>query len=246
MPSQFDIKETSLGGIMFILLIQVVFSLSALAAQQCPYNQSISNEAVANRFYTVSMGCLVSVTPLHKPDLVYREYYFDERGRFLVFDSVAGPAETATGYKSYFLFPRKNEPNFDVQANGNISVLLANGEKADFSSSSSRIIQIAGGEFSESANPQIHEQAFELKSYRGIWLRSGWAMGKAAYLDAERNSTFADQDGHTCEVKNTEIFDYVNMIYSEPVFYFQSDLKLAEFLKSRCPTIETSSLFGVN
>lgn len=230
---------------MFILLVHAIFSLSAAAAPQCQSNQSITDQTVANRFYTVTLGCLVNVTPLHKPGLIYREYYFDERGRFLIFDSVTGPAESASGYKSYFLFPRRNEPNFTILPDGNVSVLLANGQSALLSSSSSRLIQMTGSDFYETAQPEIHSQAFELKFYRGIWLRTGWAAGRAAYLNAAGKSSFVDQNGIVCDVGNEEIFDYVNMIYSEPVFYFQSDLKLAEFLTNRCPNIDTSALFGV-
>jgi hypothetical protein len=77
-------------------------------------------------------------------------------------------------------------------------------------------------------------------------LSAGWSLAQAAYLNAGSESVFTDSKKNSCRVTNEEIFDYVNAIYGEPLFKFQAEESLANFLHIRCPNIERSELFQIS
>lgn len=220
---------------MFALLLLA----STAFAAQCEYKQEFYGEMVANRFYTMSLGCVAQITPRNKPELVYREYYFDERGRFLVFQSLPGSYETATATRSYFLFPRKQEPTFSRTADGSIEVRMASGGAVYLSAQEAKVLSMPGLNFSEPAGGRLEREAFlSIEKYPGLLLDTGWKIGATGYSDRNATSEFRDSAGHACSVSNSEIFDYVNILYGEPTFYYETDAKLAAFLKERCPQLE--------
>ena len=75
-------------------MINLLFALLTLQAHAapspCTSEQILGEGVVASRFNTVALGCVVQVTPRSKPGLLYREFWFDERGRLLVFSSIPG------------------------------------------------------------------------------------------------------------------------------------------------------------
>lgn len=191
-----------------------------------------------SRFYTLSLGCLVNVTPLDKPGLAYREYYFDERGRFLDFHSQAGDYETSTANHAYFLFPRHQYPSFQLLADGSIAVTLASGQTALVSGAEPRILSFPGNSFSEPAGNGLGSGDFlSLQRFPGLVLDAGWKVGTYAYYGRAGSSTFRDAQGAECRVGNGELFDYDHILYSEPTFLFETDEKLAAFLAGRCPNL---------
>lgn len=228
---------------MVFFLISLFTISTAHAAFDCKYEQMNAGVTAAAHFYTTTMGCVVNIAPINKPNQVYREYYFDERGRFLVFDSVGGPWETSVGYRSYFIFPRGHEPSFKHNTNGSFSVLLASGASISVSSESSRIMEFPGYVFNESEQVNLSSSSFDIISHPGILLDTGWRLARAPYYDSGEESFFSDPAGKKCSVVNDEVFDYVNTIYGEPLFRFQSEEKLAEFLSARCPSLDLTSLF---
>lgn len=228
---------------MVFFLISLFTMSSAQAAFDCKYEQMNANATAAAHFFTATLGCVVNITPIDKPNQVYREYYFDERGRFLIFDSVNGSWETSTGYRSYFIFPRGHEPNFKHNSNGGFLVQLASGTSITISTESSRIIEFPGYVFNESQQVDLSSSSFEISSHPGILLDTGWRLARASYFDSGEKSVFSDPSGKKCNVVNDEIFDYVNAIYGEPLFRFQSEEKLADFLSFRCPDLDLTSLF---
>jgi hypothetical protein len=209
----------------------------------CPNAQSISGPTVVNSLFTVADGCTLWITPLNKPNLVYREYLFDERGRFRIYNSTSGPYETASGSRNYFLFPRHQTPAFVIGKDGNVVATLSSGALMTFSAATTRIATFPDVKYSEAADIRLDNQGgVEILSYPGVYLDSGWSLGDPAYHDAKLQSTFKDEKGVSCAVTNSEIFDYVNAIYDEPLFKFQTDPELAHFLSARCPALSTRSL----
>jgi len=211
--------------------------------ENCPYAQSISDNTVANRFFTVSAGCLLQITPLEKPNLLYREYVFDERGRFLVFNSVPGPYETSTSRRNFFLFPRRQVPSYRLEADGSVTATLSTGQEISFLAHSTRIASFPGVRFTENTEVSLDAGGgVELESFPGILLDTGWKIGASAYLDPAGSSYFQDSAGRKCQVANREIFNYADAIYDEPLFLFQTDESLAHFLRDRCPELDRSAL----
>jgi hypothetical protein len=219
------------------------FAFAEKVGDNCLYSQEISGDTVVNHFFTLSIGCLVQVTPLNKPELHYREYVFDERGRFLVFNSLPGDYETATGRRNFFFFPRKQPPSFVLGSDGNPVVTLSSGQEVTFNAASARIAAFSGVQFTENPAVTLDDQGgVEIQRFPGILLDTGWKIGGPAYHDALGSSTFRDPAGKTCTVKNEEIFDYKDAIYDEPLFKYQTDKELELYLSRRCPLLDTSSL----
>lgn len=209
----------------------------------CDYRQQIQAKTVLNRFATTALGCVVQVTPFNKPDLVYRDYWFDERGRFLVYTSTSGPDATSTGYRSYFLFPRRRNPDFEIAADGGITVTLSTGEIMRFSADTTRILSFPGGSFTELPEISLENGGgVELHSTGGIFLDTGYRIGTVSYSNLNAPAVFKDGKGHDCRIRNGDVFSNVNTYYGEPNFIFPTDKELAGFLARRCPELDLSSL----
>jgi hypothetical protein len=223
---------------MFILSLLVMLSFSsAQASTSCTSEQTIHENLVASRFLTTGLGCVAQVTPVQKPDLVYREYWIDERGRFMVFNSMAGPDETSTGTRSYFLFPRKRIPAFALKENGDLSFALMSGHEAVFRKEDARLASFPG-EFTEAKEISMENNGgLELKSFPGILLDTGWMLGSQAYKKPLGTAIFSDEKNHRCVVLNNEVFFYEEMYYGEPNLRYVLDDRLAEFLQTRCPQL---------
>lgn len=223
-----------------LILWFMTIGAASAGAVECAYHQEISGQMVASKFYTLSLGCVVVVTPLNKPDLKYREYYFDERGRFMIFDSQPGDFETATATQSYFLFPRGQEPDFHVQKDGSIQVNLSSGQTITISGQQPKVIAFPGVTFEEPAVYGLQPKDFlTIQKYPGLMLDAGSRVGGTGYGTnrADDTSTFRVASGESCTVVNRELFDYVHILYSEPTFLYDTEAKLVDFLKQRCPQL---------
>lgn len=227
---------------MAIFLFSLWFSLGAQAAV-CPAEQILGEGIVGSRFSTVALGCVVQISPREKPDLRYREFWIDERGRFMVFVSVsADDAAIATGTRSYFLFPRKNVPAIQTRDNGDLALQLPSGQAAVFAKANARMASFPGN-FSESNELSLENQGgFELQSFPGIRLDTGWMVGDQAYKNPQGSSVFSDAANRHCTIRNDEFFFYENMYYNEPNLRFPTDPALADFLKGRCPDLDLTPL----
>jgi len=199
------------------------------------------------RFFTMSNGCYLRVSPIAKPDLRYRDYTFDERGAFTIFISDGeGDDSKITGQRSYFFFPRLHVPSYKI-VQDKVIVTLPSDTQIIFSTSNARLLSIEDGSLTESPEINLKNNGgVEIKSYNGIYLDTGWKIGKAPYKDSSRTSTFKDANGKTCTLPNEELFYYeqksVEQMYDEPLFKFQKDDELAEFLKVKCSQLNTISL----
>jgi hypothetical protein len=233
---------------MLSFLVYFVLSTLPVHAQpaevtDCPANQVIAGDVIASRFNTVSLGCVVQVTPRVKTNLLYREYWMDERGRLLVFTSVPGDnPDTASGTRTFFIFPRQQKPAFAVTEAGDLSLTLVTGEPAVFKGASARLQSFPGVFKEDSAINLDNHGGLEIKSFKGIILDAGWMVGSEAYKNPQGSSTLTDAHDQKCEIQNDEFFFYDNMYYSEPNLRFPDDESLSEFLKQRCPNLDVSAL----
>lgn len=225
------------------LLLIASLVAPAQAASQCTADQVIGNGIVASRFQTVAYGCLVQITPRAKPNMLYREYWIDDRGRFMVFTSTPGDdVDRVTGTRTYFLFPRKQLPSIRGVAQGELAFTLPSGQTIGFSESDAKLSAFPG-EFAEDKNINLENQGgLEIQSFDGIRLDAGWMIGSQTYKNPKGRSTFSDAHNQKCEIQNDEFFFYENMYYSEPNLRFPEDESLKKFLKSRCPNLDLTPL----
>ncbi|MGZ3693823.1 MAG: hypothetical protein ACXWQO_06455 [Bdellovibrionota bacterium] len=228
---------------IYSLLFLLLSVLPAQAATPCTSEQVLGEGVVASRFSTVALGCVVQVTPRQKPEMRYREFWIDERGRFMVFVSVPGDdLDKATGTRTYFLFPRKQLPAFTLLANGNLSFNLGTGQSAIFGATDAQLMSFPGEFTLDSAVNLENQGGLEIKSYNGIWLDAGWVVGSQSYKDPKGSSVLSDSHNQKCSIRNEEFFFYENMYYNEPNLRYPDDASLAKFLGERCPNLDTSAL----
>ena len=230
------------------LLLSIFSAFQVQAAPSpCTAEQIVGRGVVASRFNTVALGCVVQVTPRSKPNLQYREFWFDERGRMLVFSSIPGEdIDKATGTRTYFIFPRRELLSFSALENGDLSLRLATGDDAVFTADEARLSSFPG-QFSEERQVSLDNRSgVELSSFHGILLDAGWKTGGEAYKDPDGISMLSDEHNHKCAIRNNEFFFYVNMYYSEPNLVYPQDAELEKFLSKRCPNLDLSSFRRMN
>ena len=218
-----------------LLAISLLGSTGSAWGTGCGYEQAMTAGTIVNRFATTGLGCTLQLTPIAKPHQIYREFWLDERGRFLVVSSVEGPAETSVGYRTFFLFPRRGLPRFSLLPDGNVRIVTASGRAMTFAAADASLKSVDGGTFS--SDPRIN-----LENDGGIELQipqlvidSGFSVGTVSYADPARKSVVRDALGATCTVRNDELFSNEGTYGGEPNFRFHTDELLAIFLRSRCP-----------
>ncbi len=231
-------NKTLSNSALFVLTAITFFLSAAVQAQgqNCPDTQDLWGGRMFNSFYTINNGCLVQVSPIEKPNLVYREYIFDEGGRMVIANSIEGDdMNRSLGERAFWLFPRGGVPKIKV-GKDEVVVTFSGGQVVRFNATTPFIAGFDGVQFNESPVIGLQEQGgFEFVKYPGIYLDGGWKIGGLAYRDSTKTSEFVDSAGKRCMVANTEIFDYESVLYSEPILKFQTDDSLFAFLRTRCP-----------
>ena len=225
------------------LLLVVSLITPAQAASKCTPDQVIGNGVVASRFLTVAYGCLVQITPRAKPNMLYREYWIDDRGRFMVFTSTPGDnVDLVTGTRTYFLFPRKQLPSIRGVAEGELTFTLPSGQPIEFNEADASLSAFPGL-FSEDKKVSLDNQGgLEIQSFNGIRLDTGWMIGSQTYKNPNGISTFSDAHNAKCEIRNDEFFFYENMYYTEPNLRYPEDESLKKFLKACCLNLDLTPL----
>lgn len=191
-----------------------------------------------NRMFSMADGCLVQVSPIDKHGQVYREYVFDEQGRFLIFDSLSGPYETSTAQQNYFLLPLQGPPT--VQSNSEtVTITLANGSQISFSKDSSYIASTSSDlAIEEKKEVSLQDGNLIFKKFPGILLNAGWQIGERKYRDPSAASIFSvmAENGviKNCSIVNEQIFQYVNPVTREPLYQpilrYTDEASLRDFL----------------
>ena len=193
--------------------------------------------------YADQMGsgqCYVSVHPNNSTNLVYRNYGIFSDGLFMVFNSFGDSENTAkdTGAREYHFFPRSQTPTLQIDPAGpTVSVTLVDGGTIVFDPATAQPVSSDRGTVTVAGTvDRGNKGGVEFPSYAGLMLDSGFRMGELPSGKPNGDSTFRDAQGHTCVVKNSEVFAYAN---GDRSFKFD-DAALKAFLKTRCPKLTVS------
>lgn len=233
--------KSMLAQICF-LLMTLPLSAVALPGDNCPAEQIVWGPWMFNRQFTMADGCLVQATPIHKSGkkgLVYREYVFDESGRFMVFNSTDGDYETATAQRNFILLPAVRPPEMKVVGD-QMRVTLASGHEVQFRKDSA-FVQSSGVGLVVRDLEKVDLTAggnFQILSYDGVLLDTGWMVGGRSSRRPEAESQFSIPGEPACKVSNQEIFLYHDPVtreeYYQPLFKYSDPRALEAFLVARC------------
>lgn len=169
-----------------------------------------------------------------------RTFNFQDDGQLLAFSAL----KSENGARVFYLFPRRGGvPTYEISPDESITVRVPSGDFWRFSGTTGRPLSFSGGEFKEAKKVSMKNQGgFEIPKYKGLLLDCGWKMGDAPITDSKRSCIFRAPSGETCSVPNSELFTYFGYQKRDAVLTFQDDKQLSDFLKIRCPKLDTMLL----
>ncbi len=211
----------------------LVLGLHSVSEAACLDSFKLMNKTQIQTGGYNSQTCFLSIVPFEVVNLTYRDYTFASDSSLMIFNSYGdGPDSTMTGAREFLFFPRKQILNF-VEKAKSLEVQL-DGLQFSFDTTTNKFLAISGIEFQESAKVEKTNQGgFEILSSQSLYLDLGFRIGGSPRAQASRKVQFHDRQNFTCEVLNSEIFDYSKDVYN-PTFKYQSDEELLTFLKIRC------------
>lgn len=180
--------------------------------------------------------CFVSIGPMSTTNLIYRAYSIFSDGLLMVFSSYGDGEDSnpnLTSAREFRFFPRRGVQTLRMGA-GSVQVVMADGGVIDIDPATAQIRSLDRG--SVTVSPRIdpaERGGVEITSYAGLMLDGGFRMGESPAGRPESDATFRDAQGHTCTVKNKELFTYAN---GDHDFKF-TDAQLKAYLAQRCPAI---------
>jgi hypothetical protein len=214
-------------------LFILVLSLHSKSGAACLDSYKVINKSQLQTGSLNSTLCFLSVGPFDEINLIYRDYIFTSDSSLMIFNSYGdGPDSTSTGAREFMFFPRKQILNF-VEKTKALEIQL-NDLHFSFDTETNKFFAIDGIEFQEAKKVEkTNHGGFEILSSQTLYLDLGFRMGGSPRVQANRKVQFHDRQNFTCEVLNSDIFDYTKDVYN-PSFKFESDEALASFLKIRC------------
>lgn len=179
-----------------------------------------------------------------------RNYTFGRDGKLQIFNSFgnAGKFSKDTGTRTFYFLPAVKKPSVKINSvSGDLQVETASGHTFMFSKDTGMLKKMDGATIKE--DPVIsgtNKGGVEFENHFGIILDSGWGLGTTNYLSPGKKSTFKDQKGNTCEVSNSEVFNYPPKGSREEVApKFQTRETLEPFLSKKCPKLDLTPLKGL-
>lgn len=226
---------------LFIYLFAAVLSLSFQAQAEftnskCSRVLTHSENIQISRDYDQNdRVCYISLHPMNAMDLKYRDFYFDNRGMFMVFNSYGeGSDATTTASRVFYLHPTTNDyPDFSIEANGDVVVKTVSGHLLTLDAKSFSIKSFSPGSFIEKPLSKNNKGGVEIKPATGYWLDAGFKMGGMANDRPSGNTLINGALGGQCSVKNSELFSY-----GEDIIPRYKGTALTKFIRKRCPVVK--------
>jgi hypothetical protein len=199
------------------------------------------------------IGCLTSVLPDPVP-ASGRSWQFifgaDNLMEVAVFPAPPGRARTwsnTSANESFFVFPRRQLPTYQLLKDGTLRVRLTSGDAVSIDPRSAdkplHLSSVPGS--GVEVVPGSGTSAYALKPSPGssvLVLDVGRCQGNVAQVYRTRSSRFEDGQGRSCEVPNSELFVYTAATRYDPPLAFKTDAALADFLAKRCPQLDLTGL----
>lgn len=223
------------------MLISVLFSFAPLAQAEfskakCDYVLTGNNTIQVNRQWDdSSRTCFISVTPRNIVNLKYRDYFFDNSGRFMVFNSYGpGPDATSTGARDFFLFPiTEDYPDYSFEPNQDLIIKMVSGHQLRISGKDFSLVSLSSGTVKEKPLSTKNNGGIEISLTKGFWLDAGFRLGGLNITNPNKLTAFKSPKS-ACSLKNDVFMDYADK--ENPVFKLIGD-PFVQFVKSQCPKL---------
>lgn len=221
-----------------IVFMGAVFAHAEFTNTKCE-EALIGNDVIqVNRqWWPSSRTCFISVHPRQVKDLKYRDYFFDNTGRFMVFNSYGeGPDSTHTGARDFFLFPVVNDyPDFSFEDNGDVLVKMVSGHTLRVSGKDFSLVSLSDGTVKEKPLSTKNAGGIEISLKKGFWLDTGFRLGGLNIANPAKTTSFkSPKTSEACAVTNKTFMSYD--ANGEPDFKLIGD-PFVQFVKSQCPKL---------
>lgn len=223
---------------MGALLLKSLLMFAAFAGTCDDHIEGRANIQV-QRLQLSSGQCFLSIHPMDAMSLIYRDYLFTSDGMMMVFNSFGeGSDNDTTGAREFYFFPRRKAVSEYVFNDKKNELIVSHTDGFeyvfDYNSAQIKSITWAKVKLAKDILPE-NRGGVEVTNYKGLMLDTGFRRGASPSDNPVKPSTFTDENGKTCSVKNSELFDYSN---NNTVFKFNTDKALAAFIKKTCPQLK--------
>ena len=193
---------------------------------------------VQKRWDSASRRCYILVSPTKITNLTYRDYYFDNSGYFMVFNSFAGEDEsTSAGSRSFFLFPQVEEyPDYSVEANNDLIIKMISGHELRLSGKDFSVVSLSSALIKEKPISPDNNGGIEIKLLKGFWLDAGFKLGGTRLGNPRNKTTVKSASSEkTCSIVNRSFLNYD----SDGDFSMKlTGLAFIQFLQKKCPQLK--------
>lgn len=219
------------------LFLSLTLTLQPLKAmdETCPLEvKAAGNIQVQRMRYGPEKQCMLMVTLLKRPEK-WRSYSYFTSGLFMIFSHFGGGSEeTSTGAKTYYFFPRLQEPQFFFE-NERLRVVDSSGREHHYDLFTGDFLALQGATIEVSSQiTKSNQGGFAIKKFNGLRLENGFALGELPYAHELRSSLFVGR-GFDCSFENSELFNYSykNGRLVSATFRY-TDLQVKRLLDSSC------------
>ena len=192
---------------------------------------------VQKRLSPGSGRCYISVSPKKIANLTYRDYYMDDSGFFMVFNSYGnGDDSTTAGSRSFYLFPQTEKyPDYFFEDNNDLTIKMISGHELRISGKDFSIVNLSSAVIEEKPVSPNNNGGIEIKLLKGFWLDAGFRLG-GTMLDNPNNKTVfksAVSDKSCLLVNKT----YLNYDTDGEFSMKLTGLPFISFLQKKCPEL---------
>lgn len=220
--------------ILLGVLLKTAVGFSFSLPENCRYNLTAVSNLQLSQSYQPSTGeCWFSINPFNAySTLSYRSYLVSSSGMVFVFNSFGpGPTSTHTGAREYYFFPRETFTG-DIQLKEDLLSVRIN-SKLTLQFETQNIYPLNNENIVIKNYISVNRKnagGMEVIRYNGVYLDTGFTLGKAPSEVKTNKSMFKNQYGQKCSVLNSVIFDYKD---GQP--YLMHELVLKQIVAQQCP-----------
>lgn len=219
------------------MLVATLKSNSAFSfslAENCKYQVTHRENLQYSQQYQKEIAeCWFSVHPMNGYEkMVYRSYLLTTAGLFFVFNSYGeGSDQKTTGAREYYFFPRDTFTGGIVLNNDKVAVRVNRKLTIEFDTKTLYPLNNPNLVLKNSiAVTPKNAGGVEVLKYNGVYLDTGFTMGKSPSSVMTNKSMFKNQLGQKCSVLNQDLFDFKD---GDPILLH--DLVLKDIVAAKCP-----------
>lgn len=200
----FKTKFKIVANIAFVFLAKSTFAVAA----DCQEDYRTEENTVFEKIQ-ISDLCFLKISPAQTSGLAYRQYYFFNSGKVLIFNSFGIGDREQTGARTFLFLPVHQSPFFrriqdQVWAHGSNRHL-----ELRFDTQTSHPLEVRQGELV--VDPRISVEnngGLEFKKITATYFDFGFRIGGDPAADPRGSAKLIDPAGKTCRLQNKQFLIY--------------------------------------